>query len=41
MAFVSATPGLQHTIESGLGFFIILKTNADETGNTIDYPLAK
>lgn len=38
---VSATPGLQHTIESGVGFWVILKTNADETSNIIDYPLAK
>jgi len=38
---VSATPGLGHTIESGLGFWIILKTNADENSNIIDYTLSK
>ena len=38
---ISATPGLGHSVEPGVGFWVILKTNADETSNTIDYPFTK
>ncbi len=38
---ISATPGLGHSVEPGVGFWVILKTNADETSNTVDYPLTK